>query len=178
MIKQGTVLLNEKTGEEITFVETAASTNGAKAVFEYSIIKDGTNPVEHIHENMDETFEVLSGVFSYSLEDKKGEVKAGDKITLPKGIRHRHGNEYNEPVRVRQTVTPAYDIEDVVAKIFELTRDGKMPNGDPPFLQAMVWMNYCESKTYLANIPKPIQKGLAVVLGPIGKMLGYTAIYM
>jgi quercetin dioxygenase-like cupin family protein len=178
MIQPGTTFRNEKTKEVITFVETAASSNGERAVFEYTIVNDGTNPVEHIHMNADEKFEVLSGTFSYSLDGKKGEVKAGESITLPKGIRHQHGNWHAEPARIRQTITPAHDFEDVVAKIFELTRDGKMPGGEPPFLQAMVWMKYCSGKTYLANIPVPVQKVLSAVLGPVGKLAGYRSHYI
>jgi hypothetical protein len=44
-------------------------------------------------------------------------------------------------------------------------------------MQELVILKYLESKTFLADIPIGIQKVLKNVVAPIGRLMGYRAIY-
>jgi hypothetical protein len=52
-----------------------------------------------------------------------------------------------------------------------------MKRGQPPFLQLMVWMKELEGKTCVDGIPVGVQRVLAALLAPIGKVMGYRAFY-
>lgn len=39
------------------------------------------------------------------------------------------------------------------------------------------WNNYYKSKTFLAKLPLPLQKFIAVVSFPVAKMSGYKDVY-
>jgi hypothetical protein len=41
----------------------------------------------------------------------------------------------------------------------------------------MTWSNYYKSQTFLAKLPLPLQKFIAVASYPVAKMLGYKAVY-
>ena len=53
----------------------------------------------------------------------------------------------------------------------------KLKKGTLSFLQAMVTLKHLESPSYLANMPRSLQHGLATVLAPIARLMGYRAIY-
>jgi hypothetical protein len=51
------------------------------------------------------------------------------------------------------------------------------PNGKAGIVQELVTLRYLDSKSYLASIPVGIQKVLMSIVGPIGRLFGYRAIY-
>ena len=61
MIAPGQTLVNEITGETITFIETAAETGGAFTLIEVVLAPGGGVPMAHVHPNQSETFEVVDG---------------------------------------------------------------------------------------------------------------------
>ncbi len=178
MIQKGFKLVHPTLGEYMEVLQTADDLNGKSLVMEIGLSKDGVNPVEHIHETVDEHFEILSGKMSYTLEDQKGYLEKGQTLTLPRNVRHRHWNEQPEMLILRQTISPASDFADIVANLFKMNVDGKMKNGDPPLLAALTLIRYGKDKTYLATLPRGLQKGLANILGPVGRMMGYSVEYV
>lgn len=178
MAKKGQVMTNPANGNCIEWLEISEETNGKHIRFKWTMKQGGLNPVEHLHATQDETFEVLSGKLSYTCEDKSGVVTEGEKLVLPKGIRHRHSNGNAGDTIVIQTVSPALDSEIVIETLYGLSVEGRVPGGQPPLLQVMVWLRSMKSKTYLASIPKAVQDGLSFVLAPIGRLLGYRASYV
>ena len=61
--------------------------------------------------------------------------------------------------------------------LFGLVGDGKVPKGQPAFLQLMVWGKSFKSKTYIASVPIGLQKVLTNLLAPVGRLIGYKAVY-
>jgi len=98
-------------------------------------------------------------------------------MILPKNKPHNHYNNDDERVTFIQTVSPALDFEHWLENIIGLTVDGKIQNGKAGFVQDLVTLKYLDSKTFLANIPIVIQKILMNLVGPIGRLFGYRAIY-
>lgn len=173
MINQGTTLRVAASNEAYTFLETNQSSGGKHCKVKFELKPGGVKPVMHIHQLQDETFEVVSGIYTCEINGEKKKLADGESITFPKNVAHNHYNEENADCVVIQTVSPALDFEDILARLIELNNTGKIVNGQPPLLEVMVWLKKYEAKTYLAGIPVPVQNTMATVLAPVGRMLGH-----
>lgn len=171
------ILRNPDTGDIYEFLETAKDTNGQRVTMKMTLKSKGELVPNHIHALQDEHFEVVSGKLTIVLDGKKQILTQGETITLPKNKPHNHYNNDSETVVLIQSVSPALDFDYLLENIIGLTIDGKMPNGKSGLVQELVTLKYLDSKTYLANIPKGLQIFLMNVVGPIGRMFGYRAIY-
>lgn len=177
MAYKGQVWTDAVTGDVIEVLETTSDSNGERIKLKLLIRPGGFKPVEHLHEKQDETFEVLRGKLTYLLDGQKSVAAAGEKVVLPKGRPHMHYNDEKEDLEMIQTVTPALDAETLIEGILGLARDGKIKNGNPKFLQMMVWLRHFKARVYLAKLPVGIQKFLAILLAPAGRLMGYKAVY-
>lgn len=177
MPSKGQILKNPETGDIFEFLETAKDTNGERVTMKMTLKSKGEQVPNHYHALQDEHFEVISGKLTIILDGKTQILTQGDKITLPKNKPHNHFNNDKETVVFIQSVTPALDFDYLLENIIGLTIDGKMPNGKAGLVQELVTLKYLDSKSYLANIPQGLQKFLMNVVGPIGRMFGYRAIY-
>lgn len=173
----GQILQNPNTGDLYEFLETSKDTNGKRMTLKLTLKTKGELVPNHFHALQEESFEVLDGKLTIWLGGKTQVLSAGEKITLPKNVPHNHFNNEDEPVTFLQSVTPALDFEYLMENIIGLTIDGKMPNGKAGLVQELVTLKYLDSKSFLANIPVGIQKLLMNIVGPIGRLLGYRAIY-
>lgn len=177
MPTKGQILSNPDTGDIYEFLETAKDTNGLSVTIKMTLKSKGELVPNHFHALQDEHFEVLSGNLTILLDGKKQILTQGNKITLPKNKPHNHYNDDNEPVVFVQSVSPALDFDYLLENIIGLTIDGKMPNGKAGLVQELVTLKYLDSKSYLASIPLGLQKLLMNIVGPIGRIFGYRAIY-
>lgn len=173
MVKQGTTLINNATGEAYTFLETCESSGGKYTKVRFDLKPGSLRPAMHIHQIQHENFEVLSGIYTYEINGEKRKISAGQSVDLPLGVPHTHYNDETIDCVVIQTVSPALDFEDILARLIELNNTGKIKNGEPPLLEVMVWLQKYKAKTYLAGVPVGIQNVMAILLAPIGRMLGY-----
>ena len=174
---KGQILKNQTTGDVFEFLETSKDTNGERMTLKQTIKTKGHLYPNHFHTLQDETFEVIAGRLTIWLEGKAKTISAGEKIMLPKNRPHNHYNNDEEPATFIQTVFPALDFEYLLENIICLTRDGKMSNGRAGIVQELVTLKYLDSKTFLPGIPIGIQKVLMNIVGPIGRLFGYRAIY-
>lgn len=177
MPTKGQIFTNPDTGDTYEFLETAKDSNGQRVTMKMTLKSKGEQVPNHVHALQDEHFEVVSGNLTILLDGKKQVLKKGDNMTLPKNKPHNHYNDSSETVVFVQSVTPALDFDYLLENIIGLTIDEKMPNGKAGLIQELVTLKYLDSKTYLANIPLGIQKLLMNVIGPIGRVFGYRAIY-
>lgn len=178
MLKPGQKFINSTTGEIVEILETSADNNGDFIQFRATLPQGKGFEVEHLHEIADEMFEVESGFLSYKLNGIAGKIGAGGKIMLPRNQSHAHWNADAETLVVINTILPCHDTEPFLETLFGLSIDGKLDSkGTPPFLQVMVWLNDLKSKTFLASLPKGVQRTLAYLLSPVAKILGYRAFY-
>jgi quercetin dioxygenase-like cupin family protein len=178
MATKAQILTNPETGEYFEFVETATETGGACTTLKVLIKKGGFKPVMHKHLLQDESFEVISGQLTYVLEGQPPKtIGPGEKVTLPKGVGHTHYNDGDVDLLMYQSVSPSLDFEPFVEALHHHMLQGSLKEGQPPFLQLMVWMKEMEGKTCVASIPLGIQFFLASILAPLGKWMGYRAFY-
>lgn len=173
MILQHTILTASDTGDTYEFLETNQSSGGKHTKVKFSLKPGGFKPAMHIHQTQHETFEVLSGTYTYEVNGEIRKAAPGEKIDLLAGVAHTHYNGENTDCVVIQTVSPSLDFEDILARLIELNNLGKIVKGQPPLLEVMVWLKKYEAKTYLASIPVPVQNTLAMLLAPVGKLLGH-----
>jgi len=177
MAYPGQNIRNPATGEYIEFVNTSKETDGAYTSFHILQKAGGFKPVMHIHTKQDETFHVLEGELTCILDRKKQIIRKGGCIVLPKGIPHTHFNEGEHDLLLLQTVSPSLDFDTALENLIGLSAEGQLPNGEPKFLQVMLWLRNFQSKTYLAKVPVPVQDALAFLLARPARWLGYKAVY-
>jgi quercetin dioxygenase-like cupin family protein len=173
----GLTLTDTNTGNSVTFEETAASTDGARAVILHRICTPGKQVPEHQHVYQSETFEVIEGTLTVYSNGRTKTLAVGEKITFAPGTVHNHWNAGKETLVYRHTTEPALDFEYLIENLMGLSQDLKIRNGKVSLLQALVAQRYMESKAFLAFPPVPVQKGLAFLLAPIARLLGYRAVY-
>lgn len=178
MAKKGQILKNPYSGDTYEYLETAKETNGERVTIKMILKTKGPLVPDHMHTLQDESFEVLSGKLAILSEGKKITLSPGDKIAFPKNTPHNHYNDDDKAEAVFiQTLTPALDFEYLLETIVGLSTDGKMPNGKAGLIQELVILKYIDSKSFLVNIPLGVQKLLMNILAPIGRFLGYRAVY-
>jgi len=177
MPKSGQILKNMLTGDTYEFLETAQETSGSHVSMKATILSRGQLVPNHFHLLQDETFEVISGKLHILLGGKTITLQAGEKLTLPKNTPHNHYNIENTPVTYFHTVSPALDFDYLMENLMGLAADGKTKNGNYGIIQELVALRYLDGKTYLADIPLGIQKLMMNIIGPIGRLFGYRAIY-
>jgi quercetin dioxygenase-like cupin family protein len=88
------------------FIASSEDTNGAFALMERT--QDPCYKTTwHRHDNFDESFYVLEGVWTVQIADKVHEFPAGSYVLIPRGTPHGQGNFTAKPVRLLVMVAPA-----------------------------------------------------------------------
>lgn len=174
---KGQVLISATYGNSFEFIETAKDSNGEHVIMRATIYSKGANVPNHIHTIQEETFEVISGKLTVFENGTKRILSAGEKITFPINKPHNHYNDHDEAVTYIQTVTPALDMDYFLETLLGLDADGKAKNGKYGLVQELVLLKYLESKSFLADMPIGVQKILMNIVAPIGRLMGYRAIY-
>ena len=178
MIKAGDTLVNDVTGETITFVETAAETGGEWTLIEVELAPGGGVPMAHVHPYQSEAFEVLSGELSMRHGRDRIVAHAGDVVRITPGVVHRFWNETAYPVRFRCTVRPAREFERFIETMFALAADGKLTRrGMPSPLRLAAIANGAFDDTRAPYIPAWLQKAGLATGALLGKALGYGPTY-
>jgi quercetin dioxygenase-like cupin family protein len=177
MPTKGKQVVNPINGDTYEFIETAKDTQGERVTVKATIHSRGPYVPRHYHALQDETFEVISGQLTVLLPGQIKTLGAGEKITLAKNVPHNHYNNEYSAVTYIHSVTPALDFDYLIENLVGLAADGKSKNGKYGLVQELVTLKYLDSKSYLADIPIGIQKLLMNTVAPIGRLLGYRAIY-
>jgi quercetin dioxygenase-like cupin family protein len=71
--------------------------NSDTLTFGIVTINPGTSNPPHVHPNCDEVLYLLAGRLRHELGDKEFDMKAGDTISIPTGIKHRANVVGDEP---------------------------------------------------------------------------------
>lgn len=177
MPTKGQKITNSQTGDTYEFLETAEDTSGKQVAMKATIKSKGPLVPDHIHAFQDEVFEVISGQLTIRKSGKTSVLSAGEKATLPKNTPHNHYNDNNEDVIYKHIVRPALDFDYLMENLIGQIADSKGKKGSSGFVQQLVSLKYLNSKTYMAGVPIGMQKFLANIVAPVGKLLGYRAIY-
>lgn len=177
-MKAGDVFSNPITGEYGYLRAGSDDTNGQALVADLRVRPGGAVVGEHVHPTLEERFTVVSGQIGYKLGGKTGIAQAGDVLDLPRGVPHDWWNAGDEDARVIVQVEPGARFEQMVATLFGLARDGKTNSkGMPNLLQLAAISKEYEDVIQFMNPPIWVQRILFGLLAPIGRRLGYKAVY-
>lgn len=146
------------TGEEITFVETAAETGGKYLLIEVALPPQGDGPPLHVHDQFEEEFEVLEGVLTVTAGKDKHELAAGDTIKATRGTAHTFTNNADAPVRFRVRLTPPSGFEESVRIHYGLMDDGLTDAKGNPKRLAHTALVLGLQNTWIAGVPLWLQK--------------------
>lgn len=163
---------------EVTFVETAADTHGARLVMEHRVQPGNASPPEHLHRQQVETFEVLAGRLWVRVCGAETVLEAGDTVTVPKGVPHTFKNDGSDALHIRVTLEPANDAETFFETITGLKRRGLLPGARitwPQLLQMSLLISTYDVP--LAGVPLWVQRPAFGFLGNLAKRSGYRAWY-
>ena len=180
MIRAGDTIENPITGERVTFLKTAADTDGEVVVIDTTVAPDGFVAAEHIHPYQSERFEILEGEAEFKLGKEITVAKPGDVVMVEPGTPHRFRNlSDREEIRFRTAVRPALSFETFLQTMYGLASDGKtnkkgLPN---PFRLAVIINEHFD----LVRLPFPpawIQRTGLAFGAPLGRLLGYEPTYV
>jgi quercetin dioxygenase-like cupin family protein len=91
----------------IRFLLEAPDTNGAVAMFEFTVPAGAKVPVPHSHKHYDETIYGVEGVVTFTVEGKPVDVGPGDYCFVPRGAVHGFNNLKQSDVKALAVITPA-----------------------------------------------------------------------
>jgi quercetin dioxygenase-like cupin family protein len=132
MAYTGQTINNPVSGEQITFLQTAADTAGEKLEFELALSPDGHVPGAHVHPEQEERFHVLEGTMKFRMGLRRIVAEAGDTVVVPAGRVHRFANGGDTTARCRVEVVPALDMEQLLETTVELALEGNVTRKGMP----------------------------------------------
>ncbi|MDB5299292.1 MAG: cupin protein [Phycisphaerales bacterium] len=130
LIRPGQGLTLSLLGVTITVKASAGSTKGVLTLTEYSAPPRFAGAQPHFHKVMTETFYILEGTLTFTLDGRKVEASAGAYVIVPPMAIHGFSNPTDAPVKFLVTFNPG-GMEDYFAELVELARsEGKWPLSD------------------------------------------------
>ena len=178
MQKAGQVLDMSPLGMIFTVVKSAEDTNGASLDLHWRLLPkcNMVDPLYHIHPEAIETYHVLKGEMEFYVKDKWIEAKAGDKLTVEKGVKHAFRVPGDEEVEVYNTHEPAFSMgeyfEDVV-KVLDHASRGKTKEVSMKDIKTLlhfgVLMNNYRKEIIAVDPPDVLVR----ILGKLGHLFGF-----
>ena len=178
MIRTGQTLVNAVTGESLTFVRTAADTNGELVEVECVVQPGGFVAAAHVHPHQSERFAVVEGELSMKAGKTKLALAPGEQAVVEPGTPHKFWNDGDVPVRFRCEIRPALAFESLIETMFALAQDGKtnkkgLPN---PVRMARIARAHREV-IRLAGVPVFLQDLGTLMAAPLARIAGYGPTY-
>jgi mannose-6-phosphate isomerase-like protein (cupin superfamily) len=101
-------------GSTIREVAGVPSGNAVQQSLAEATVPAGGETVEHYHHVAEEIYHLVSGAGRLRLAEEEAEVRAGDTIVIPAGVRHKLWNPGGEPLVLLCCCAPPYSHEDTV----------------------------------------------------------------
>lgn len=121
-------------------------------VINWAVKPNGYVPFEHIHLNQDEIFHVKSGELKVLLNNKEHIIKAGESITVPKGVKHIAYNNKNEILSCEVEYRPGLDQDIFMKCIIGLINDNLIDKKGGVNIPRM---GYCLVKMKAKSMARP-----------------------
>lgn len=153
-------VVNQATGEQITFLQTAKETDGKYLHIEVTLPPHGNGPPLHTHDQFEESFEVISGKLTVTLGKTEYILEKGDERTVAIGTAHTFTNKHDESVTFRVILTPPSQFEESVRIHYGLIDDGLTDETGKPKSLAHSALILTMQNTLVAGIPLWIQRPL------------------
>jgi quercetin dioxygenase-like cupin family protein len=179
MAYAGQTLHNPVSGEQITFLRTAADTDGESLEFEVTLTPDGHVPGAHVHPTQEERFHVLEGAMKFRLGLRTIKAGPGDTVIVPAGRMHRFANGGDTAARARVEVVPALDMEDLLVTTTELALEGNVTRkGMPKPLHLALFVRRFEREVRAPFPPASVVRALMAPLAALARRRGHGERYL
>lgn len=93
-------------GDLYTLLITGEHTGGAFTLVD-ALVPPGGGPPPHTHSREDETFYIIDGTMTFTIEGRTVIAGPGESIHIPRGIPHNFHNHSDLPVRMLFQCMPA-----------------------------------------------------------------------
>lgn len=134
-------LSNPVIGHRITFLQTAAQTNGELLQIEYAVERPERGPAIPLHKHLksEERFNSISRSLGVVLGRVKRILELGESVTIRPGTPHTFRNGGDDELRFITEVRPPGDLQTYWETVFGLAQDGKVnEEGLPGLVQLSV----------------------------------------
>jgi mannose-6-phosphate isomerase-like protein (cupin superfamily) len=173
--RAGQSIENPATGEWLTFLQTAADTDGELMSFEFVLAPGGGVPIAHVHRFQEERYHVLEGTIAFRIRRTRIEFGPGRSLGVSPGVPHRLWNPTDREARMVIEFRPALRMEDLFVDLWALARSRRTNRwGIPrdPLLAALVGHVYL-AEGVLPVVPAWIQRAAAAPVAALARALGY-----
>jgi quercetin dioxygenase-like cupin family protein len=178
MAHVGQIIHNPVSGERITFLQTAADTDGELLEFELEVAADGHVPGAHVHPEQEERFHVLEGTMRFRLGLRTIIASAGESVIVPAGRVHKFANDGDQPARARVEVVPALNMEELLYTTTELAHEGKVTrSGMPRPLHLALFVQRFRREVRAPFPPAWMVHALMAPLAALARMRGHAGRY-
>lgn len=179
MAHRGQTIENPRSGERITFRETAADTGGELLAIDLQLAPDGRVPGGlHIHPEQEERFEVERGRMLFRMRRKRIYAGPGEVVVVPAGVPHDFANIGHVTSLVRVEVRPALAMERLFETAVAIAEDGRtFANGMPKPLDLALFVREFEHEVRAAFPPLWMQRIALAPLAWAAERRGHAARY-
>lgn len=112
----------------IQFLLESADTNGALAMFEFTVPAGANVPAPHSHAHYDETIYGIEGVIMFAVDGKAMSIARGDSCFIRRGSVHGFKNLHSADAKALAVVTPALIGPEFFKEIAALVSAGPPPD--------------------------------------------------
>ena len=178
MAYAGQTIENPVSGEKITFIQTAADTDGELLEIELELAADGAVPGAHIHPEQEERFEVIEGTMSFRMGLKKIVAGPGEVVTVPAGKVHAFKNAGDDTAKVRVQIRPALQMEQLFETTVALAEDGRTTSkGMPKPLDLALFVREYRREVKAPFPPAPVVHAMLAPLAWMATRKGHGERY-
>jgi quercetin dioxygenase-like cupin family protein len=176
-VRAGEIYENRVQGDRGVVREGSEDNGGERLVVDLYVRPGGAVAGKHVHANLTERFEVLSGTVRFHLDGRDEVVGRGEKVEVPPKVVHDWWNVGSEEAHVLVEIFPAERFELMIQNLYGLANDGRTNDrGIPNLLQLAVFAREFRDVIELTSPPPLIQRALFALLAPIARARGYRAI--
>jgi quercetin dioxygenase-like cupin family protein len=93
-------------GLELQFLQSEESGDGSLTLFEMTVQPNARMPIAHHHESWDETIYGLVGVSTWRVDGEDILLRAGETVSIPRGVVHAFRNDTEAPASCLCILTP------------------------------------------------------------------------
>jgi quercetin dioxygenase-like cupin family protein len=179
MAYAGQLIENPRSGERITFRETAAGTGGRRLVVDLELAAGGRMPAGlHVHPEQEERFEVVRGRVRFRVGRERIVAGPGEVVVVRPGVLHDWANVGANTALVRVEVRPALAMERLFETAIALAQEGRtFANGMPKPLDLALFVREFEREVQAAFPPLWVQRMVLAPLAWVAERRGHAARY-
>jgi mannose-6-phosphate isomerase-like protein (cupin superfamily) len=174
VIEAGESFENPRTGTRLEVRESTPE----RVIFDRRYPPDTGRADAHVHFDLTQSWEVVSGEARAMVDGETQDLKAGETLEIATGVPHQDiHNPFEGELTVRWTVAPVNEFVEAFADCYThyLTRDELNAQDEFSPLQIFPILHATKAQSWIGSIPIPLQKVMIPVGAGIGRLRGYRA---